>query len=435
MNQDIINKYGKVCAVIGGQWGDEGKGKLIDILAQEYDFVVRATGGANAGHTVYIPDPVETGKTKKFVFHLMPSGVLYPNVTGIIGNGCVVHIPTFFEEVAFLKENNIEVDGRVFISDRAHLVFEYHKLIDRTLEERKGKTKVGTTGRGIGPTYTDKISRSGIRANDLLDFESFVTKMRTNVEMLKKMYDIEFDVEAEIEYYRSILSQIRPYIKDTVYMVNKAREQGKTLLMEGANGTLLDIDHGTYPYVTSSNATIGGIVSGSGVSALKIDSAIGIMKAYMTRVGAGPFPSELEDAVGEKLRTTGNEFGSTTGRPRRCGWFDAVASRYAVMINGLTAINLTKLDVLDEFDTIKIVTKYMYQGKELESIPASLDILEQVEVEYEELPGWKQQIDKARKISDLPENAQKYIKRIEELLGCPIDFVGVGVSRDQMATA
>jgi adenylosuccinate synthase len=203
--------------------------------------------------------------------------------------------------------------------------------------------------------------------------------------------------------------------------------------MEGANGTLLDIDHGTYPYVTSSNATIGGIVSGSGVSALKIDSAIGIMKAYMTRVGAGPFPSELEDATGEKLRTTGNEFGSTTGRPRRCGWFDAVASRYAVMINGLTAINLTKLDVLDEFDTIKIVTKYMYQGKELDSIPASLDILEQVEVEYEELPGWNQQIDKARNIADLPENAQNYVARIEQLLGCPVDFVGVGVNREQLA--
>jgi len=433
MNQDILKTYGKVCAVIGGQWGDEGKGKLIDILAQKYDYVVRATGGANAGHTVYIPDPIEPTKTKKFVFHLMPSGVLYPNVTGIVGNGCVVHLPTFFEEVAFLKENNISVEGRVFISDRAHLVFEYHKVIDKALEERKGKSKVGTTGRGIGPTYSEKIGRTGIRLSDLENFDSFVVKMRANVELLRKMYEIEFDVEPEIEYYRSILSQIKPYIKDTVMMVNKARAEGKTLLMEGANGTLLDIDHGTYPYVTSSNATIGGIISGSGVSALAIDSAIGIMKAYMTRVGAGPFPTEQENAVGEQLRTTGNEFGSTTGRPRRCGWFDAVASRYAVMINGLTSINLTKLDVLDEFETIKIATKYMYQGKELESIPASLETMADVEVEYEELPGWKQRIDDARSISELPENAQKYVKRIEELLGCPIDFVGVGVSRDQMA--
>ncbi len=430
--QESFQKFGKVTAILGGQWGDEGKGKLIDIMAEEYDVVVRATGGANAGHTVYVPDPVNEGQVKKYVFHLMPSGVLYPNVIGVIGNGCVVHMPTFFEEVAFLKENDINVEGRVFISDRAHLVFEYHKLIDNLQEERKGKGKVGTTGRGIGPTYTDKISRSGIRLHELKDFERFAVRMRANVSTLKQMYNFDFDVEAEINHYRTLLPQILPYIKDTAVYVNKAIEEGKKLLLEGANGALLDIDHGTYPYVTSSNATIGGIITGTGIGASKITSAIGIMKAYGTRVGAGPFPTELEDATGEKLRTAGSEFGSTTGRPRRCGWFDAVASKYSVMINGLNSINLTKLDVLDDLDNIRIATRYLYKGVELESFPSSLDVLGEVEVTYEDFPGWKQDISKCRTRKDLPENARKYVDRIEQLLGCPIDFIGVGVLREQM---
>ena len=429
-----MNKYGNVTAVIGGQWGDEGKGKLIDNLAPGYDIIVRATGGANAGHTVYVHDPQNPGQTKKFIFHLMPSGVLYPDKVGVIGNGCVMHLPTFFEEVAFLKENNIDVEGRVFISDRVHLVFGYHKLIDNLLEERKGKSKVGTTGRGIGPTYTEKISRTGIRMHEFEDMERFAVHMRNNVATLKRMYDFDFDVEAEIDYYKNLLPQIRPYIKDTALYLNRAVEKGKKLLMEGANGTLLDIDHGTYPYVTSSNASIGGVVTGSGVSALKIDSAIGIMKAYCTRVGAGPFPTELNDALGEKMRSTGGEFGSTTGRPRRCGWFDAVASRYSVMLNGLTSINLTKLDVLDDFDTIKIATRYIYKGSELETFPASLEKLDNVKVVYEELPGWKQKIGNARKFNDLPENARKYVARIQELLNCPVNFIGVGILRDEMVT-
>jgi len=430
--ENKLQKYGQVATVLGGQWGDEGKGKLIDILSAEYDIIVRATGGANAGHTVYIPDPINPDQTKKFIFHLMPSGVLYPDKIGVVGNGCVVHLPTFFEEVAFLKENGVEVEGRVFISDRAHLVFEYHKLIDNLQEEKKGKSKVGTTGRGIGPAYTEKISRTGIRLHELADFERFAMRIRNNVEMLKQMYGFEFDVDAEIEYYRNLLPKIRPYIRDTVHFVNKAMREGKKLLMEGANGTLLDIDHGTYPFVTSSNASIGGIVTGSGVSAMKLDSAIGIMKAYFTRVGAGPFPTELNDAIGEKLRTTGGEFGSTTGRPRRCGWFDAVASRYSAELNGLTAINLTKLDVLDDFDTIKIGTKYLYQGKELDAFPSSLETLAEVEVIYEEMPGWKQKINDTRSFGELPENARNYIKRISELMECPINFIGVGVSRDEM---
>lgn len=365
----------------------------------------------------------------------MPSGVLYPKSINIIGNGCVVHIPTFLDEVKVLKENGVNVDGRVFISDRAHLIFEYHKTIDGIQEERKGKNKVGTTRRGIGPAYTDKISRVGIRVHELLDFQKFEEHMRENLAAVQKNYDFAFDVDAELNYYRNIIPEIKPYIEDTGLMINKAIAEGKKILMEGANATLLDIDHGTYPFVTSSNASIGGIIAGSGVGATKITSIIGIMKAYSTRVGAGPFPTELENELGEKLRTKGNEFGSTTGRPRRCGWFDAVGAKYSVMINGMTGINLTKLDVLDEMETIKIGTGYFYQGKKLESFPASSDILSNVEVEYIELPGWKTSIKNAKTLKDLPSNAQNYIKKIEELIGCPINFIGTGVAREEMVYA
>lgn len=431
-DMNFAQKYGKLTAVLGGQWGDEGKGKLIDILANHYDIVARGTGGANAGHTVYIQDPTNPGQRKKVVFHLIPSGALYPNVINVIGNGCVIHIPTLLEEIAFLEANNIQMKGRLFISDRAHLVFEYHKLVDVMQEERKGKAKVGTTGRGIGPAYTDKISRMGVRLHELLDMESFETHVRANVEMLKSMYGFEFDVEKELNYYRSIAEQIKPYILDTSFFLNKALAEGKKILLEGANANLLDIDHGTYPYVTSSNASIGGLITGLGIGAMKFTSAIGVMKAYCTRVGSGPFPTELDNEIGENMRTIGGEFGSTTGRPRRCGWFDAVASKYSVMINGFSSINLTKLDVLDTFETIKIATKYLYEGKELETLPASLDLLAKVEVHYEEMPGWKQDISSARTLAELPENARNYVKRLQELLGCPIDFVGVGIGREQM---
>jgi len=434
--QDFFQKYGKVVAILGGHWGDEGKGKLIDILAEQYDLVARGTGGANAGHTVYVEDPERSGKKKKFVFHLMPSGVLHPEIVGVIGNGCVIHLPTFFEEVDFLRANRIEVEGRVFISDRAQLVFEYHKLLDRILEERKGKNKVGTTGRGIGPTYSDKMARVGFRVHDLLDFENFEKRFREHVEDLRQTYKFsgsDYDLEKELQYYREIVSRLKPYIADTALYLNRAITAGKKLLLEGANATLLDIDHGTYPYVTSSNASIGGMLAGLGIGSMNISAIIGVMKAYCTRVGAGPFPTELDNELGEKMRTTGGEFGSTTGRPRRCGWFDAPASKYSVMINGMTSINLTKLDVLDDFETIKIATKYFYKGRELESFPASLEILSNVEVVYEEMPGWKQSTSSARKISDLPKNAQNYAARIEELLGMPIEFIGVGQSREEMA--
>lgn len=429
--EDAFKKHGNVCAIVGGQWGDEGKGKLVDIMAEHYDFIVRATGGANAGHTVYVKD-TKNSEYKKYVFHLIPSGALYPKSMNVIGNGCVVHIPTFLDEVKVLKASGILVEGRVFISDRAHLIFEYHKLIDGIQEERKGKNKVGTTGRGIGPAYTDKISRTGIRAHELLDFERFEEHIRENAAHLQKVYGFQFDIEKEINYYRSILGEIKPYIKDTALMVNQAIADNKKIILEGANATLLDVDHGTYPFVTSSNATIGGIISGSGVGALQISSIIGIMKAYSTRVGAGPFPTELENELGEKLRTKGGEFGATTGRPRRCGWFDAVAAKYSVMINSMKSINLTKLDVLDEMESLKIATGYFFQGKKLESFPASIDQLANVEVEYIEMPGWKTSIKNVKTFKDLPKNAQEYVQKIQELIGCPIDFIGTGVGRDEM---
>lgn len=432
----MIQQYGQVCAVLGGQWGDEGKGKLVDILAEHYEIVARATGGANAGHTVYIPDPQNPGQKQKIVFHLIPSGILYPHITEVIGNGCVVHLPTFFEEIEVLVQHGIHTEGRIFISDRAHLVFEFHKLLDQMQEQKKGDKKVGTTGRGIGPSYAAKIARTGFRIHELLNFETFSKKFHSEITNLKNSNQIndDYDGTRELEYYRELMPKLTPYITDTAAYLHQALVQDKKILLEGANAALLDIDHGTYPYVTSSNATVGGLITGLGIPASKITSTIGVMKAYCTRVGAGPFPTELINELGEKMRTIGGEFGSTTGRPRRCGWFDAVASQYSVMINGYSAINLTKLDVLDDFETIKIATKYLYQGKELPNFPASLEILSQVEVIYEEMPGWKQSIAAARSIDQLPSNAQKYVKRIQELLGCPIDFVGVGIGREEMAT-
>lgn len=419
--------------ILGGQWGDEGKGKLIDIMAEKYDMVVRATGGANAGHTVVVPDPDNPDQTKKHVFHLMLSGMLYPNVQGIIGNGVVVHMPTLLEEIDHLKESNISVDGRLFLSDRAHLLFEYHKIIDGLQEERKGDKKVGTTKRGIGPCYTDKMARIGIRAHELRNLQKFETRLRANAELLQKMHGFEYDVETDLNFYRENHERILPFLADTTHLVHKAIADGKNILLEGANAALLDIDHGTYPFVTSSNPSIGGALTGTGIPASKITSAIGIMKAYCTRVGAGPFPTELDNELGNQIREAGGEYGSTTGRPRRCGWFDAVASKYSTDLNGLSSVNLTKLDVLDQLKTVKICVAYHLDGKKLDAFPASLDDLARVEPEYIELPGWQEDISGARTISDLPENAQAYVAKVEELLGCPVDFVGVGVSREQMA--
>lgn len=428
----FITKFGQVTAIIGCQWGDEGKGKLVDIMAPDYDLIVRATGGANAGHTVYVKDS-ETNVEKKFIFHLLPSGILRIDKTCVIGNGCVLHVPTMLEELEMLKEGKIATEGRLFISDRVHLLFDYHKVIDGIQEEKKGSKKVGTTLRGIGPCYTDKISRIGIRMAELLDFPNFASHFRANVEMLREIYgNFDYSIEKEIERYREYAKLLEPMIVNAAYLFEKNLREGKNILLEGANGLHLDVDHGTYPYVTSSNPSIGGMFTGTGIPFSKLKGAIGILKAYVTRVGAGPFPTELTDELGDEIREAGGEYGSTTGRPRRCGWFDVVVARYSAMINGLTSVNLTKLDVLSDLDTIKIGVKYRLNGEETTEIPATLEKLEKVEVEYIEMEGWKQDISNIRRFEDLPENCQKYVLKLENLIGLPIEFIGVGKEREQM---
>lgn len=422
-----------ISAVIGCQWGDEGKGKLIDIMSGDFDIIARATGGANAGHTIYITDPDNPDKPKKFVFHLVPSGMLHEKPVCVIGNGVVLHLETLMNEVEVLKENNIKTEGRILISDRTHLVFDYHKIIDGMQEDRKGDEKVGTTKRGIGPCYTDKIRRNGVRVHHMLEWDKFESLYRDNLAMFKDMYgDFEYDADSELSKHKEILEQIRPNIIDGAFYLNKAIDEGKKVLIEGANGALLDIDHGTYPFVTSSNASIGGMITGTGIGPQKFERIIGIMKAYTTRVGAGPFAAELLDDLGDQIREAGGEYGATTGRPRRCGWYDAFLGKYAVMINNVTEINLTKLDVLTGLETLKIATGYKHGGKVLDSYPASLSIQEEVEVEYVEMPGWQEDISKARNYDDLPDNAKAYVEKIEQLLNCPVKSIGVGMRREDM---
>ncbi len=427
------DKFGNLTCILGSQWGDEGKGKLVDILAEEYDIVARATGGANAGHTIYIPSKENPEETKKYIFHLIPSGMMHENKTCIIGNGVVVHVPTLLEELDVLEENGISTTGRLFISDRTHIVFDYHRELDGIEEDSRGDKKVGTTKRGIGPAYMDKMKRSGVRMHHMVDEEMFEKKVMENFNFHKKIYGgLKHDMKEELQRFREYAKRIKPMLKDTGFFLNQALENNQTILIEGANGMLLDIDHGTYPFVTSSNATIGGALAGTGLAALKLKSLIGIIKAYTTRVGEGPFPSELKNELGDQIREQGGEYGSTTGRPRRCGWFDAVVAKYSCTINGYSHLNLTKLDVLSGVPTLQIATSYKYQDELLKSFPSSLNILENVEVEYEEMPGWKEDISEVRKFEDLPENAQNYVRRIEELTGCEIAFIGVGPKREDM---
>ena len=401
-------KLGKITAIIGAQWGDEGKGKLVDLASPDYDIIARATGGANAGHTVYVGD-------KKYIFHLLPSGALHEKCTCVIGNGVVVHLPTLLEEIDILKDAGVKTKERFLISDRAHLLFEKHKELDGKQEAEKGSNKVGTTKRGIGPCYMDKMARIGMRACDFLDQEVFETKLRTSGAN-----------DEEIEYYREKRSIVEPMITDTFVYLHEALESGKSILFEGANGVMLDIDHGTYPFVTSSNPMVGGLGTGTGIPGKHLNNLVGIIKAYTTRVGAGPFPTELEDEIGVRLREQGGEYGSTTNRPRRCGWFDAVVAKYSARMNGYDGINLTKLDVLTGINPLKIGVKY----KGLDSFPASN--VEDVEVEYIEMPGWDEDISGVREFDDLPETAKDYVRKIEELMGVPAWFIGVGPGRDQM---
>lgn len=429
---NFVDSFGQVTAIIGAQWGDEGKGKIVDILSQEYDLIVRGNGGANAGHTIYLPNPHDPENPQKFVFHLIPSGILHENKVCIIGNGCVVHLPSLFKEIKNLQANNINIAERLLISDRAHIVFDYHKIVDGLREEARGDAKVGTTKSGIGPTYADKMSRCGLRIGDLRDFPTFSKKLTQRLQNLQSQYDFEYNLETEIAKYQEFAQTITPFIADTSHYINQAHQQNQKILLEAGQGTMLDIDHGTYPFVTSSNASIGGLITGSGLSPMKLKSIIGIVKAYTTRVGAGLFLTELTDETGNKIQTIGGEFGATTERPRRCGWFDAAVVKYATTINGFTHINLTKLDVLNDFATIKVCTHYTINGQKLETFPSDLKILESAMPEYIELPGWQSDISNCKTFAELPANAQNYVHKIEELIGCPINSIGVGIRRDQM---
>lgn len=419
--------------VVGAQWGDEGKGKVVDIYTEYADDIVRYQGGNNAGHTLVVGD-------EKVVLHLIPSGILHEGKRCIIGNGVVLDPEVFIKEINKLKASGrIKDDSCLLLSESLHIIMPYHKRIDIAREAKSGDKKIGTTGRGIGPCYEDKIGRRGIRLMDLLDADTFARKLKEF--LVEKNFILEqFLGEtpcsfAEIfDEYQGYAEILRRYVADTALILNKDLKAGKKALFEGAQGTLLDVDHGTYPFVTSSSTCSGGACTGAGVSPREINEIIGISKAYVTRVGSGPFPTELLDETGEKLRTIGGEFGATTGRPRRCGWFDAMVTRYAVRVNGLTGISLTKLDVLSEFDTIKVCTGYTYNGKALETLPASLEIFEKCQPVYEELPGWNCDITGARTFEELPANAQSYVKYLEKLAGCQIVMVSIGPRRDQTIT-
>lgn len=407
-----------------------GKGKLVDILGAEIDVCARCAGGNNAGHTIVA---TVNGVKTKFDFHLLPSGLVNPDCTAFIGNGVVVHVPAFFEELDNLTKKGLNCDGRLFVSDRAHLVFDFHQIVDGLKEVELGGSSIGTTKRGIGPTYSSKASRSGLRVHHLYD-PTFEAKFRKLVEGRFKRYGhFEYDTEAEIVRYRELAAKLKPYVVDGPTFIHKALADKKRVLVEGANALMLDLDFGTYPFVTSSPTSIGGICTGLGLPPRAIGEVYGVVKAYTTRVGAGPFPTEQLNSVGEHLQEVGAEFGVTTGRRRRCGWLDLVVLKYSHLINGYTALNLTKLDVLDQLETIKVAVGYNLDGKPLESyFPADLDTLARVEVVYQEFPGWKESIENVQKFEDLPENCRKYVEFIEQYLGVPVGWIGTGPAREAM---
>lgn len=412
--------------LIGSQWGDEGKGKVIDVLTAETDWVVRFQGGNNAGHTV------EVG-TEKYVLHLIPSGILHEGKSCVIGNGVVVDLLSLKEELDMVVARGVDPEGRFYISDRCQLVFPYHKALDGAKESlRSDDDRIGTTKRGIGPSYADKMHRTGLRGCDVLadDFEDRLRELfAVSNKMLEHMGVPQLDVEAEMVPYMKAANEMAKYIADTAVLIHDAMNAGQNVLFEGAQGTLLDIDHGTYPFVTSSNTTSGGACTGSGVAPNKIDRVIGVIKAYTTRVGEGPFTTELFDADGEALARVGHEFGATTGRPRRCGWFDAVIARYAVMINGISDWALTKLDVLDDMPVIKICVAYDLDGERLSSIPADVRKLARCTPIYEEMPGWMCSTREVTSYEDLPEKTRQYIERIEKLSGVKASILSFGPAR------
>lgn len=414
--------------VIGSQWGDEGKGKVVDYLAEQANVVVRYSGGNNAGHTVVVKD-------EAYKLQLLPSGILYKGKTCVLGNGVVIDPEAILKEINGMKERGIDTSS-LRISTRAQVLLPYHRRQDEAEETARGEFKIGTTKRGIGPCYMDKVARCGIRIVDLMDPEEFAAKLKHNLtaknELLVKLYGAEpFEYEPMLKQYLAFAEQLRPYVADTTYLLNDALDKGEKVLFEGAQATLLDLDHGTYPYVTSSNPIAGGACTGAGVGPGKIDKVVGVVKAYTTRVGEGPFPTELHCEMGDTIREAGHEFGTVTGRPRRCGWLDACIVKYAGQVSGLDALAITRLDILDGLDSIKLCVGYLYNGEIIKEYPASLKVLSKVEPVYEEFAGWKTDTTKVRRYEDLPAAARAYLERLSEVAGVRLGIVSVGPNREQ----
>src|SRR5579871_4446244 len=411
-------------AVLGAQWGDEGKGKIVDLLTRHFQIVARYQGGHNAGHTVYVSGA-------KFILRLIPSGILHPGVACVIGNGVVVDPQALFQEIDELTKNGIAVDGRILISDKAHLILPYHRDLDLLSEARRGERKIGTTSRGIGPAYEDKIARRGIRVCDLTDPAGLERSVRDNVNARNRLVqDSTMDWKPVYDQLLKQAERMKPMIRDVSVLLHDAMRNGASIMFEGAQGTLLDIDHGTYPFVTSSNASIGGVCTGLGISPRAVGTVIGVVKAYTTRVGEGPFPTELSGEMGNRLRESGSEYGAVTGRPRRCGWYDAVAARYSARINGLDSLALTKLDVLDGLDRINICTAYRAGDRQLTEFPSDIRLLAACQPVYETMPGWTTPTKGIRTFDQLPDAAKRYIGKLEEVSGVRAAIVSTGSERD-----
>jgi len=417
----------KAIVVVGAQWGDEGKGKIVDYLAEAFHYTARYAGGHNAGHTVII-------NNRRFILQLIPSGIMRPGKKAVIGNGTVVDPAALVAELETLKKSDIDVRGRLFLSNRAHVIFPYHREMDRAAEAARGAAKIGTTSRGIGPAYEDKASRRGLRICDLLDAEHFAEKLEPVMAEKNMISAATFghplDTTGLVEQYLELAAHLRGFVTDTAVLLNDALDRGEPVLFEGAQGTMLDIDHGTYPYVTSSNATSGGVATGLGVAPSRLTGVVGVTKAYTTRVGSGPFPTEMVDLEAHEVRTRGNEFGAVTGRPRRCGWLDLVVLRYAIMLSGIDSLAVTKLDVFDQQSEIRVCTAYRYKGERLKSIPPDVETLSQIEPEYHTLPGWQKHTPGIRDVKDLPAAAREYLNFISEQLQVEIGLVSTGPERE-----
>jgi adenylosuccinate synthase len=419
----------KNLAIVGAQWGDEGKGKIVDILSDDFDVVARYQGGHNAGHTIRIGE-------QQFVLHLIPSGIFHKRMQCIIGNGVVLDPKAFIEECDVLAEAGIDFEGRLFISNRCHLILPYHRLLEGARECQLGDKRIGTTARGIGPAYEDKMARRGLRVCDLIGDDGVADRIREQVAEKNRILEAlnhgeKIDAEPLCSAYAEYAERLKPFAADTSALLNRALREGKRILFEGAQATLLDVDHGTFPFVTSSNASAGGIPAGLGIAPKHVHSVMGIMKAYTTRVGEGPFPTEASGSTGERLRSRGDEYGSTTGRPRRCGWFDGAAARYSVMINDMDSITITKIDVLDDFDQIPVCVGYTYKGTPIDEFPADAAVLAQVEPVYRNLPGWKTPIVGTREWDDLPERCRDYLRFLSDFLERPISLASTGPERSE----